>query len=60
MEATVKKSSYRQRIYQMSDGSIFLVFGNDPVSDVGAKLLADHDIVDVATVTDHVEPAPVP
>ncbi len=48
-----KKSQYRQRVYQQADGTITLVFGNDPAPE-DAKLLADHDIVDVATVTDHV------
>lgn len=50
----IKKSTYRQRIYQMTDGSIILVFGNDDPP-VGGKLLADHDINDSCTVTDHVE-----
>lgn len=50
---SIKRSSYRQRIYQMPDGSIQLVFGNDPAP-VDGKLLADHDIVDTTTVTDHV------
>lgn len=56
---TVKKASYRQRVYQLPDSSIQLIFGEDAPPD-GAKLLADHDIVDVATVSDHVEPVPVP
>lgn len=50
---TMKKSSYRQRVYQLSDGSIELVFGNDTAPD-NAKLLADHDIQETAVVTDHV------
>lgn len=53
----IKKSQYRQRVYQMADGSITLVFSNDPAPD-GGKLLADHDIVEEAIVTDHVEPLP--
>jgi hypothetical protein len=55
----IKKSQYRQRVYQMTDGSITLVFGDD-VGPADAKLLADHDIVDMASVTDHVEPTPEP
>lgn len=54
---TLKKSAYRQRIYQATDGSITLVFGNDLIPPEAGKLLADHDIVDTCTVTDHVEPA---
>lgn len=53
---TVKKSSYRQRVYQLEDGSIVLVFGSDVIPE-NAKLLADHDVQEVATVTDHVEPS---
>lgn len=49
----LKKSSYRQRVYQMTDGSIQLVFGEDAIPD-GGKLLADHDIVETVVVTDHV------
>jgi hypothetical protein len=56
----VKKSQYRQRVYQMADGSIVLVFNDDPVpvdaNGVDGKVLCDHDISDVSTVTDHVEP----
>lgn len=51
---TIKKSAYRQRVYQLEDSSIQLVFGNDPGPE-NAKLLADHDIVDTATITDHVD-----
>lgn len=51
---TVKKSAYRQRVYQLEDGSIILVFGNDPAPE-NAKLLADHDVSDVTIVTDHIE-----
>lgn len=53
---SIKKSQYRQRVYQLVDGTVVLVFGNDPAPAPDAKLLADHDIVDVATITDHVEP----
>ena len=55
MSVSIKKSSYRQRVYQLPDGSIVLVFGSDAAPTDG-KLLADHDIVDVATISDHVEP----
>lgn len=55
-EMEVKKSVYRQRVYRAVDGTIELVFGNDPVSDETWVLLADHDICQVVTVTDHVEP----
>lgn len=51
---SIKKSSYRQRVYQLPDGSIQLVFGTDE-GPVDGKLLADHDIVDMAIVSDHVE-----
>lgn len=51
----MKKSSYRQRVYQAPDGSITLIFGNDAAPE-GQKLLADHDIMDIVTVNDHVEP----
>lgn len=54
----IKKSEYRQRVYQMPDGSILLVFGED-VAPEEANLLADHDVSDVTTVTDHVEAAPM-
>lgn len=62
---SVKKSQYRQRIFQMVDGSIIIVYENDPipVDDIDDKLvpgtiLADHDVIETATVTDHVEPVP--
>ena len=55
MAQTVKKSQYRQRVYQSTvDQSVTLVFGDDPAP-ADSNLLADHDIVDTATVTDHVE-----
>jgi hypothetical protein len=50
----VKKAQFRQRVYQMPDGSVLLVYGNDPAPD-GGKLLADHDIQETAVVIDHVE-----
>lgn len=55
---TIKKSAYRQRVYQLEDGSIQLVFGDqDALFPVGSnpKLLADHDIVDTAIITDHLD-----
>jgi hypothetical protein len=58
MPAISKKAQYRQRVYQLPDGSIQLVFGSD-APPVDGKLLADHDIVDIVTVTDHVEPTPI-
>ncbi len=46
---------YRQRVYRKAeDGSIELVFGNDPVDETGLTLLADHDITDIVEVVDHV------
>jgi hypothetical protein len=60
-QSVIKNSSYRQRIYQDANGEITLVFGNDnvPVTSEGfPKLLADHDVVQVTTVTPHVDDAP--
>jgi hypothetical protein len=51
---TIKKSVYRQRVFQLEDGSISLVFGNDPAP-ADAKLLADHDVSDTTIVSDHVD-----
>jgi hypothetical protein len=48
-----KKSSYRLRVCQLSDGSIQLVFGSD-VIDPTWKVLSDHDVTEVVTVTDHI------
>ena len=49
-----KKAQYRQRVYQLDDGTIVLVYGCDEAPSNG-KILADHDIVELVTVTDHVE-----
>ena len=49
----IKKAAFRQRVYQLPDGTIQLVFGNDP-GPVDAKLLADHDVIETQTVTAHV------
>lgn len=55
---TFKKSVYRQRVYQDKDANINLVFGDEPapqnLDGSDQKLLADHDIVDMCQVTDHV------
>ena len=57
----VKHSAYRQRVYQLPDGSIELVVdGGNVVIDPSWILLADHDVVQVSTITDHVEPIPAP
>lgn len=50
----IKKSQYRLRVYQLSDLSIQLVFGEDPAPS-DAKLLSDHDVSEVSTITNHVE-----
>lgn len=55
----VKHSAYRQRVYQLTDGSIELVMG-DSLQDPSWILLADHDVVQVSTITDHVAPVPAP
>jgi hypothetical protein len=55
----VKTAQYRQRVFQMPDGAIVLVFGDDPAPNDGV-LLADHDVITVTTVSEHVEPTPVP
>lgn len=52
----IKKSHYRLRVYQLQDLSIQLVFGSDEAP-VDAKLLSDHNVEEVTTVTDHVEPS---
>lgn len=55
----VKKASYRQRVCEDSKGAITLIFGNDPVpaniDGSPQKVLVDHDIVDTAIITDHVD-----
>lgn len=54
---TFKKASYRQRVYQMVDGSINLVYGDVPApfNPDGSlqHLLADHDVTEEITVSDH-------
>lgn len=55
---TIKKSSYRQRVYQMQDGSIVLIYGDDLVPVDVVKLLADHDVTEMITVVDHPQDAP--
>lgn len=50
----VKKATYRLRVYQLPDMSIQLVFGEDVAPD-GSKLLSDHDVSEVTTVSDHAE-----
>ena len=59
----IKQSSYRQRVYQdPTSKEITLIYGED-AAPVGATLLADHDVMDFTTVTDHVEtvtPDPLP
>lgn len=56
----IKKSQYRQRVYQAElNGEISLVYGDGPGPDT-SKLLADHDVVELITVTDHIEPAVEP
>ena len=52
--ASTKKSNYRLRVCQLPDGTIQLVFGSDPI-DPTWKLLSDHDVSEVVTVTDHVQ-----
>lgn len=47
----IKKASYRQRVYSRR-GEIILVFGNDPAP-CDATLLADHDVHEVVTITEH-------
>ncbi len=42
------------RVYQILDGSIVLVYGADPAP-ADSKLLADQDVVELVTITDHVE-----
>lgn len=55
----IKRSSFRQRVYQLPDNTIELVLGNDP-QPAEWVLLADHDIVQITTVTDHMDPVPAP
>ena len=59
-----KKAKYRLRVYQLADGSIDLVFGDDapdnplpidPATNATPKILCDHDVVETATWTNHVE-----
>lgn len=57
MSNQIKKSTYRQRIYQTAEGAINIVFGSDAAPE-GQKLLADHDISEVVVVSDHVEVLP--
>ena len=52
-----KKLKFRQRVYQLPDLSIQIVFGSDPAPE-GGKLLADQDVEEVCIVTPHVEPQP--
>jgi hypothetical protein len=59
MAPVVKHSAYRQRVYQRPDGVIELVIG-DADQDPTWNLLADHDVDQVSTITDHVEPTPAP
>ena len=58
MAQQLKKLQYRQRIYQGSDGTITLVYGSDPIpvniDGTEMSLLADHDVAELVTVTDHV------
>lgn len=47
-----KKSIYRQRGYEMPDGSTQIVYGNDPAPE-GGKLRWDNDVVEIVTTTVH-------
>lgn len=71
MSQSIKHSSYRQRVYLMPDGSIELIFGDDPrPAGATVECLCDHVITETSTVTDYVgpgtefppptEPAPAP
>lgn len=53
----IKKAQYRLRVYQLSDGSIQLVYDEDAApADPAAKLLVDQDVVEEVTTTPHVSP----
>lgn len=59
--AQMKVSSYRLRVFQLSDGSIDVVFNDgDLPTDPAAVVLIDHDVVDSQTWSLHVEPTPPP
>lgn len=53
-----KRSAYRQRVFRLPDNTIELVLG-DSTQPSEWILLADHDVVQVSVVSDHVEPVPV-
>lgn len=55
----IKKIEYRQRVYQSNlTGEISFYYGDEIIPD-NAKLLADHWIVEVVTISDYKESGPV-
>lgn len=53
--------NFRHRGFKAIDGSINMIFGNDPepINSDGTAMLKlwDHDMKQVITVSDHVEPS---